>query len=112
MDFENLPETGQSTEDCKGLVYRGYVNEFYFDGRYELKQGLRKLKKKSCPGCYHCGYLEDEMNEFISMDTRIIIPEIEHGELYTLTISNVSRDWESGIADDWDMEFIKIKEEK
>ena len=37
-----------------------------------------------------------------------IIDNIEHGALYELKVTNVSVDYESGYADDWDIEFVKI----
>ena len=66
---------------------------------------MRQLKKKSCPGCKHCGYLLDELGEFDEIDIR---PYTEDGALYKLEVVDVSTDWESGLADDWNLAFIKV----
>lgn len=53
FDEEPIDELG----DCKGLVFRGYRNEYFHKGTYEIKQGIRLLKRKSCPGCEHCDWM-------------------------------------------------------
>lgn len=73
-------------------------------------QGLRLLKRKSCKGCDQCGYLRDDLHERMC-DEGIILPEIEHDALYTIKVTNVSHDYESGFVDDWDLEAVKITEE-
>ena len=92
--------------DCKGLVFRGYKSFFNIKSeRFEIKQGIRLLKKRSCLGCEHCGGLitEFEVEDFI-------MPDIVHGALYTLNFL-YHRDPESGIVDDFDIEVVRIKEE-
>ena len=108
---------------CKGLFFRGYKNTFWSDGRYETKQGFRLLKRKSCKGWEECDsydgedsktmrcdhWLLDDMRDMIDIDG-VIMPEVEDGALYTLRMTNVETDWESGIVDGWDYEFYKVEE--
>jgi hypothetical protein len=54
--------------------------------------------------------LLDSFNEHISCDCHPIVDEIRHGALYDLRVTNISRDWETGIVDDYDFEFVKRKE--
>ncbi len=101
-----LSEIVRDAQSCKGLFFRGYAN-FFFDGRTaQRKEGVRLLKKMSCSGCPQCGWFyEDYCN-----GTEIILPRIEHGALYTLKVTNVKRDWETGFIDGYDVEFVKIDE--
>ena len=106
-DFEFLYK--DQPETCIGLTFRGYRNFYYQDGRLELKQGIRLLKRKSCPGCEKCGWMLDELKELLYCDS-VIMPEIEHGNLYSIRTINVSRDWETGYVDDYDIEIYEVEE--
>ena len=37
------------------------------------------------------------------------MPSIEDGKLYTVQITNQSRDWETGYIDDYDTEIVLLK---
>lgn len=108
---------------CQGLFFRGYKNTFWSDGRYETKQGMRLLKRKSCKGWEECDsynketddmkcdyWLLDDMRDMIDIEG-IIMPEVEDGALYVLRMTNVETDWETGIVDGWDYEFYKVEED-
>jgi len=78
---------------------------------------LRLLKRKSCEGCYECGWLLEGIGEDISGmvaygDIAVIqgIENIENGKLYTLNFIEDGRDLESGYVDDWHWEIQEIKE--
>ena len=94
-------------DDCKGLFFRGYHSAFAQDGHIGIRQGVKLLKRMSCRGCDECGYLWDDAVEANSCGS-LIVPEIEHGALYQLRITNISKDWETGYADDWDTELVKV----
>lgn len=94
-------------KECKGLFYRGYESTFYTGGRLETRMGIRLLKSKSCSGCPKCAHYDEYLNE--SPELVSGITEIKHGALYSLT-THVSRDWESGIVDDWDVEIVEVEE--
>jgi len=93
------PEIPKQPE-CKGLVFRGINTTWYSNGRLENKQGIRLLKKKSCPGCLMCGWILEDMD---MRPHHVILPEIISGALYTVVSINETRDWETGYVDDWDL---------
>lgn len=101
------------SKPCKGLVFRceltswvGGKGDVNFRERYHL------VKSKSCPGCDQCGPIEEDLREFTVNNTAY--PDIlhggEHGKLYTVRATNMSHDWETGILDDWDLEFVEYEE--
>jgi hypothetical protein len=110
---EAIRTEGKSLKnECKGLVFRGYASSFYDikRGRVEWREGIRLLKKKSCPGCEECGGMLDSLPDMIYCQG-VISPEggIEDGKLYTMTVTNISKDCESGIVDDWDLQIIQVE---
>jgi len=106
--MENLAEP----EVCLGCIYRAKVNCFMNKkGEYIYQERMVPMKKLSCPGCKDCGWVEDELSECIACGTPPIIKNIEHDKLYKLAIKNITYDFETGYADGWDLEFIKIEEE-
>lgn len=120
MELNKLKDTKKENV-CEGLFFRGYSSMFfdYNTGRVERKEGVRLLKRKSCKGgdkC-RCGkiegpcdwYLIEQISDSIDCDT-FIMPEIEDGALYRICITNVSVDWGTGVAGDWDLELRKVEE--
>ena len=105
---ENQPEKVQ----CKGKCYRGKINNFInVKGEVILQQRMIPVKRMSCCGCEDCDYTEEDlherMNDFDYMAP--IFPEkIKHGQLYKLKVTGVGRDWETGIVDEWDLEFVEV----
>jgi hypothetical protein len=98
-------------KDCKGLIFRGYRNAYAQGAEYHIKKGFRLLKRKSCPGCAKCGFFSDDINEMIDSNG-LIIPDIENGALYSIRVTNIGTDWESGLVDSWDYEFFKVDEKE
>ena len=100
--FEQEVET-----KCKGLFFRGIVNQ-YFRPPLGLvqKREVRLLKKISCSGCVLCGWWYDE---FAESDTeRFDLSHIENGKTYTVGTKNESRDWETGCIDMYDVVFNEV----
>ena len=97
---------------CKGKIYKAKINNFInAKGEYINQIRMVPLKRKSCPGCQYCSNLIDNLLEISDMyETSDILSNIEHGRLYSLTIVNQTRDFETGIIDDWDVEFVEINE--
>ena len=110
---EEIKVAKSNSPECKGLTFRGYSSVYTSSKSrgVEKREGIKLLKKKSCPGCEKCSWLLDDIPESIACKT-LILPEIEHGALYSLRVTNESRDYESGYVDDYDLEFYKIKEDK
>jgi hypothetical protein len=110
IDLNSIPDLPNEDEGCKGLVFIGRCSVYIRNNTVTRKETITLLKRKSCKGCADCGWMMDAVNEAILNGT-LILPTIEEGQLYTVTISNISRDRETGIVDDWDVEIIKIKNE-
>jgi hypothetical protein len=92
---------------CKGIVFRGHHSLFYKQGVIKEKTELRLLKKQSCPGCPRCWWIfEDLSNEL----DNLILPDIKQGKLYSIRSVNESRDWETGIIDQYDLEVFEVYE--
>lgn len=102
----------ESIEHCKGVFFRGYRSQYFQNDKFELKQGVKLLKRKSCPGCSQCAFILDNLQELSYTEGAIIFPKygIENGKLYSVCVVNESRDWESGVVDSWDLEIMEVKE--
>jgi hypothetical protein len=63
-----IPElsTKKSTTECKGKVYRCYINQYYsYHKSIEVRKSLRLLKKESCSGCEKCDWVDEFLSEDI-----------------------------------------------
>lgn len=97
---------------CKGQVFRARetMYEQPSNGGYVYKVEMIPLKRKSCPGCSKCEWMYEAVSDAISGGYLMLPRIIEDKGLYTVAITNESRDWESGIVDDYDVEFIEWRE--
>lgn len=116
MNFGKLQVTVKKSdskaEPCKGLVFRCEITSWVGGkGDVNFRERYHFIKSKSCPGCDQCGIMKDELQDFTT-DPKCynIIHEGQHGKLYTVRVTNISTDWETGFVDDWDLEFIEYKE--
>lgn len=108
FDWSEVKEVS-SEEQCKGLVFRGYSNRYVSkDGSYHTKEGMRLLKRKSCGKCPSCDFLLSSIKE---APDNVILPQIENDALYSVHVTNESRDWETGYIDDYDIEFFEINDD-
>lgn len=110
-----VKETDPEPESCKGLVFRceqtGWVGS---DKDVNFRERYRFLVRKSCPGCSKCEWMFDDLWERLSDSSwgwNSIRHEGENGKLYKLVITNISKDWETGLVDDYDLEFEPIEEQ-
>ena len=102
----------KTANKCKGATFRGYSSTFYdsINSRVERKEGIKLLKSKSCHGCQFCGFIFDQLPDMIDSESLIFPDEgIVTGKLYSIRVINESRDYESGMMDDWDFEIFEIK---
>lgn len=101
----------KTMNECKGKLFRCKDTRYTYDEKGKIIFGhqtlMRELKRKSCPGCAHCEPMIDDLKDTSSP---IIKPVVKHGGLYRLDYGNISRDWETGIVDDWDLIFTLIEE--
>jgi hypothetical protein len=113
IDFHDLKAELENPlhpkEECKGLFFRGYHSIFWDSKQHKLetKSGLRLLKRKSCKGCEKCGFFLDTINEMMNCGG-LIIPEIEDWGTYSIRVTNINKDWETGLVDDYDLEFYEV----
>ena len=92
--LENKYLQSEVKPECKGLVFRGYNSSFIKGNHIGNRQGIKLLKRKSCSGCVSC----DSALEYLAEDmgNNRILPEIEHGKLYSLRWVDDGTDWETG----------------
>jgi len=98
-------------EECNGEVYRCRVSDYLSNnGDVVSKLSFSKLKRMSCSGCDSCGGgFSDDLSDFIGEEGLIFPSNPVDGGLYRLMIANVTRDWEYGVVDGWDLEFVRIE---
>lgn len=112
LDEEPLPVK----EQCEGLIFR-YTRDTWIgsDADINFRDRFRFLKSKSCDGCERCDWLWTDLQEFLSYPdiyNTIYPTHPKLNQLYTLQATNFSTDWETGITDDWDLEFVEYTEPK
>ena len=74
---------------------------------------MTPMKRMSCKGCEQCGYLIGDLRDQMwENGLSPIVDTLEDKALYKLVVDNVSYDRESGIVDDWDIVFEKVKDEE
>lgn len=98
---------------CKGKIYKAIINNYINSkGEYINQVRMIPLKRKSCPGCLYCNGITESLRGISDIDNYLLptISHVEHGKLYSLNIVNEHYDFENGIVDDWDLEFIEINE--
>jgi len=105
---KNLIEN-KSEKVCKGKFFRASVNGFMSaDGTYTYQERMKPLKRMSCSGCADCDWIEDDLKEFICNEMFPDVKDgIENAAIYTLEVTDISRDWESGIVDGYELQFVK-----
>jgi hypothetical protein len=65
---DNLIED-ESGKVYKGKFFRASVNGFMSaDGTYTYQERMKPLKRMSCSGCADCGWIEDNLKEFININ--------------------------------------------
>lgn len=101
----------ENKKECKGVVFRAEVSSYRTSKKgIGMTLKLNPLKRKSCPGCDQCGWIDDLFLDFTAEDI-IGFTEIEDKGLYTIGVINEHRDWESGLIDDFDLMVVRLEEE-
>jgi len=112
MNLKDLKIKESKEKTCKGLFFRAKLNMFINKkGEYVCQERMIPVKRISCKGCECCAPLLEELWEFACEVDRPVIQKFEHNALYELKITNVFTDWETGYAEDWDLEFVMVEEE-
>ena len=112
----DLQKSENPEPECKGLIFR-YARETWIGTAQDInfRDRFRFIKGKSCEGCDKCGWMWDDLHEFLCDPEfcNIICPdEPKQNQLYTIIVSNISKDWETGYVDEWDLEFVEYEEPK
>jgi hypothetical protein len=68
------------------------------------------MKKLSCKGCEHCGWLDEALCEICNDWSLIGINDVIDGNLYKIVACNESKDWESGMVDSYDLKLEEYKQ--
>ena len=96
-------------QKCKGMFFRGSIESYIGKaGDYNYRERMRPLKTQSCNGCEDCGGLFEALTINMEADILPLIDAIEDGATYKLMLTNFTFDWETGLADGYDMEFRKV----
>lgn len=90
----------KTSNGCQGVVFRAEVSSYRTkkDG-LALTIRLNRLKRKSCPGCGFCWWLDEFLGDISPEDIQGFA-DVDHGRLYTFYIVKEHRDWETGMIDD------------
>ena len=90
-------------DKCKGLFFRGRVSQYMGgDGTSMLeRRSLHLLKRMSCNSCEQCGWMLEDISEFLCEQSVEFFGDIEDGKIYTISCIIDGRDWETGYPDDW-----------
>lgn len=111
-----IVEKGIEPETCGGLFYR-VAREAWFGSNGDIcfRYRFRPLTSKSCIGCYTCEWLLEDFAERLNdYNSGYVDFQLEqyynHGSLVQLKVTNVSTDWETGIVDDYDIDFVEVNE--
>lgn len=110
FDIYSKTKSESDAQHCKGLIFQADVSCCPTRKGIGFFVRLNLLKRKSCPGCIRCAALYDAIGDVDNDWMPIGIESVEHGKLYRLEICNASRDWETGIIDDWDIKLVEFKE--
>ena len=114
MKSFNLKINEVKNKKYSGLVFRAFSSSFfnYSKGKIEKREGFNLLKKLSFKDKWFTnGGMFECFADTASMSPEAIIypKDIEQGKLYGLRVINESRDYETGIVDDYDLEFFKLE---
>lgn len=100
-------------ESCNGRIYKCKINKF-LNKKEEYVETVRMIpiKRMSCPGCDVCGWADEYLHDSTYYEENLInIEDAEHDKFYRLQVVNPSYDWETGICDEWELEFQKLEGE-
>jgi hypothetical protein len=66
------------------------------------------MKRLSCHGCEDCfGY---DFKEDVENGCGILgLEKVVDKKLYRIEMCNLSRDYETGVVDDWDLQIVEFK---
>ena len=114
-EFTVIENERVEPETCGGLFFR-VAREAWISptsGDVNFRYRFRPLPSKSCTGCYTCEWLHEDFQEnlYNNKGEDIQLEQyFTHGMLVQLKVTHVSTDWETGIVDDYEIDFVEVKE--
>lgn len=97
----------EETEECIGRVFRYREKQYTTsNGGIHFHQSVTPLKRKSCEGCGHCGWVDENLNSGCDVS----IGKMDDFDLCTLSIVNSHQCYDGEW--DYDLEFTKLEGEK
>lgn len=109
MELVEKHPIDSSIEECKGMFFRYRKNEYFSGGVYGIKETFTLLKRKSCPGCPQCSWIDDFLQEEFNAESGAEIPPyLMDMDLCELKVTNTSTDWESGLIDEITVGFVRV----
>jgi len=93
-----------NAKNCKGKVFRCYIDNFISDqGSFVYQMRMHPLKTMSCPGCKKCKLAGEYLADITFDNTLIpVMTNIEHMALYSLMVIDEREIYESAPDEDYD----------
>ena len=110
LDLKELESKDKNT--CRGLFFRANCTTYFHNNILCRKVSLKLLKRMSCKGCERCFWLFTDFEEMSEDYGNALFDHVKNGKIYTPVVINISRDYETGYWDDYDIEMREVKEEK
>ena len=100
------------SEDCKGIIYRCKINSFRnAKGHYVYQERMIPLKRRSCPGCKDCDWIEEFVQNDLDSGITPTIEKAVDGALYIIGAVDHGRMTMDGHEGNWEMIFEKIEKD-
>jgi len=105
--FDDLVlEEKEDKNHCKGLYFRGIINDYYSNDAFTCKRSIKLLKRKSCKGCPKCGWILDRIKEDIESEVYLELDNIKNGKIYGIKFT-----YSSYYIDEYDFVLYEVEEE-
>lgn len=112
LELNELEEVKVDSDvvECKGLFWRASVSSFISSYKsIETRKSLRLLKKKSCPGCDHCSWILEYLQEDVYGDPiNDFLGNLKHGKIYTAKITSYKGYYD--MYPEVEIEIVEVKE--
>lgn len=112
MELKAIEITDEvANPECRGVIFKARVSTYNTKRGIGFTIRLDRMNKLSCPGCEQCGWVDETLEDWISYtgEPPLNFLEVENGKLYTIGICNESRDYETGVINDFDLEVVKVE---
>lgn len=104
-------EIEKTKDQCKGLVYRAKRSQYIYDGAIGERVYLKLLKRKSCPGCSKCDWMQEAFEEDLSCNGQAVdLSGVEDGKAYELVVEVSPGSYEYPLEVDIEFDIVEFKE--